>query len=510
MALEVQSRAPMAKQRAQLQRGRFPRNAYAQHDPDEPIRECDIRRTIVGENPGAVPSEALQYDLVYIAFRNDTDFREHWKVVDCARCGKEESISQKNAYIRVVMDLPKEVKLYPTAYTPGFPTVPRNKTGEATRERPKIPGLPEGYSVALDVYILEDAKILLEHQRAFRGRVDPKYRWLDEIVNKDSGSGYAEETMNNELAMIEVTPMDSTVVHKDKHWTWHGGHIPQSSDLHQVLQPAAADPLPLSCFHACPRGLQKDSRREYTCVVTQRDGDLFNFLGAFAEKHELTPAVSSLQGYDSQGNAFGDPPTTPESWPLKFVWSMEGREEAAFVGTGDQAASTEPKQLRRRGAVDYDVVITWEEYQQHKSSFSMQSGLQKISATFESQVNPRDFHLWCFDVRGRPFDIKHPPERQEQWPATLVWKHMEHMHKAHMAKVRQEQRRQIHEETALINAFGDHVGLPKRDMGTWGKVEDGSAAARRKELDEETARLDKALEDLKAKTTTHVNALADA
>lgn len=496
--------APRPKQKSQLQRGRFPRNAYSHQDPDEPILECSIHRTIVGDNPGAVPSEALQYDLVYIAFCNDKDFWKHWQVVNCARCGKDESISQKNAYIRVVMNLDKEVKLYPTAYTPGFSTVPRTAARDAKKnqgdDNKQIPGLPEGYSVALDVYILEDAKILLDHQRAFRGRVDPKYRWLDEIVNDGR---IPEETLGNELAMVEVSPMDDTVVHQDiahqdRHWTWHSGHLPNSSDLHRVLQPAAADTLPLSCFHACPRGLQKDPRRQFTHVIEKRpDGQrldisfIIKSLGDFAENHELSADAFSMQGY-LDSTPFGEIPNPipPES-SLKFVWTSK---QAGYDDDYDG-----------RYKAEYTKTVTWADHQS--------TGLERIIRAFEkeNELNyQRKYFLWCFDAKARPIlrNAASSAKETSAWPFTLVWKSEDHMFKVHEERVKQERRRQIHEENALINAFGSHVGLPKRDMGTWGQVEDGSAATRRKELDEETRRLDQALAALQAKTSNHGSALA--
>merc|ERR1712187_557379 len=123
-----------------------------------------------------------------------------WKVVGQARNSPEESISQESASIRVVMDLPSSQKLYPTAYTPGFPTLPCNhkpdSSGSGSRvvkeptEEKEEEKLPPGYSVALDVHILEDARIMLDFQRSFRGgEIDPKYKWLDEIVSRTNMEG---------------------------------------------------------------------------------------------------------------------------------------------------------------------------------------------------------------------------------------------------------------------------------------------------------------------------------
>jgi len=282
--------------RSLVQTGRKPRQTNSLDDPDEAIHKVPIVRLVVGDRAGAVPSEAYQYDLVYQCFATDKEFHRYWKVPKdgFARCSTEESISQKNSYIRVVMDLEKECKLYPTAYTPGFPTVPRDTSDRAVNAyraaneawQPKIPGLPEGYSIALDVYILKDAEILLKHQRAFRGRVDNAYRWLDAIVNPGMGQ---EEIQGGELALTQVSPMDHRIMHPaealansgDVNWSWQSNRgrpqpgtqlaLPgdlEASDnpnpralatLREAMQPAARETLPLSCLNACPRGLASDA-----------------------------------------------------------------------------------------------------------------------------------------------------------------------------------------------------------------------------------------------------------
>lgn len=265
---------PMPKTKVQasmLQTGKKPKALDRYGDPDAPLNKSGYKRALVGGNPGAMPGEAYQYELVYQEFRQDEAFWKHWNVVECARSSTDESISQKNAYIRVVMDLPSDTKLFPTAYTPGFATVPRHLTEEnIDAPRPIPAGLPEGYSVALDVYILEDAKILLQHQRAFRGRVDPKYKWLDAIVNKDLSR--QEEIESGELRVAIVQPDDKTVIHKSAQHQATGAQIADymtgmvananpsaTREPHEVLQPVGiADELPLSCFPACPRGMAKD------------------------------------------------------------------------------------------------------------------------------------------------------------------------------------------------------------------------------------------------------------
>jgi len=133
-----------------------------------------------------MPAETYQYDLVYRKFQEDTTFWRQWHVVDCARQSAQASISQDQASIRVVLDLPSTVKLYPTAYTPGFPTMPPGT--DISNELPEfkpVPGLPAGHSVALDIYILEDARILLEHQRNHRnGEISKDLEWLDNIITE--------------------------------------------------------------------------------------------------------------------------------------------------------------------------------------------------------------------------------------------------------------------------------------------------------------------------------------
>jgi len=58
----------------------------------------------------------------------------------------------------------------------------------AKREETLISSLPPGFSVALEVHILEEARIMLAHQRSFRnGVIDPNYEWLDAIVRRFDG-----------------------------------------------------------------------------------------------------------------------------------------------------------------------------------------------------------------------------------------------------------------------------------------------------------------------------------
>lgn len=172
--------------RPDLQQGTRPRQAKGIENPDEALRPAAYRRADAGGAAGAMPAETFQYNIVYETFKNDSDFWTNWNVVDCARNSPLESISQENASIRVVMKLDSNQKLVPTAYTPGFPTVPYRAAGydPGVRREKEIPGLPPGYSVALDVYILSDARIMLQHQRDFRGgTVDPEYAWLEKIVD---------------------------------------------------------------------------------------------------------------------------------------------------------------------------------------------------------------------------------------------------------------------------------------------------------------------------------------
>jgi len=204
-----------------LQKGQAPRTESLVRDPNATISASKYRRAVVSDSAGAMPAETYQYDLVYRKFREDETFWRQWKVVDCARQSSQSSISQEHASIRVVLDLPSNVKLYPTAYTPGFPTMPHGTDVhyEAPQFKP-VPGLPAGYSVALDVYILEDARILLEHQRNYRnGEISSDLEWLDEIIAqhdekngrprlRDKSSSGSQLTLSNysvqELAQEEI------------------------------------------------------------------------------------------------------------------------------------------------------------------------------------------------------------------------------------------------------------------------------------------------------------------
>lgn len=174
-----------------LQTGERPHGAALPVDPEAPLQRLAPtsyhRSKVPGDhgtsNIGAMPSETYQYDIVYEAFCNDREFWQNWHVIGCERNSATESVSQDNASIRVVMKLSPSQRLFPTAYTPGFPTLPANSRVGLPKEPVNIPGLPLGFSVALDVHILEDARVLLEHQRSFRkGEIDTKYDWLDRIV----------------------------------------------------------------------------------------------------------------------------------------------------------------------------------------------------------------------------------------------------------------------------------------------------------------------------------------
>lgn len=265
-----------------LQQGSLPKRRAAAVNPDAPNTAS---RYDAGRSGTAMPSEAFQYNIAYDAFRADSEFWDHWKVVDCARNSPEQSICHGSATIRVVLDLPTSQRLFPTAYTPGFPTLPfsmgdsgnvlvdsltwvardrlplnegeslvctdyitdlddmqvwcednpdcvgfaynetslewrpkkagtgfehasaewesraggwkffyiQERAESSTRSVKSIHGLPPGYSVALEVHILEEARIMLGHQRAFRaGKIDPRYEWLDAIVRKVDGNPIAK------------------------------------------------------------------------------------------------------------------------------------------------------------------------------------------------------------------------------------------------------------------------------------------------------------------------------
>lgn len=178
-----------------LQRGKMPKAMGSSQNPDHELPESNYRRALVNHSAGAMPAETYQYDIVYMKFKSDEAFWKSWHVVGCARASPRDSISQETATIRVVMDLPASQKLYPSAYTPGFAAVPKRDDvprGSSQAQRiAEIPGLPHGYSVALDVHILEDARMMLEYQRKYRGgKVDPDYHWLQDIIEKhDASSG---------------------------------------------------------------------------------------------------------------------------------------------------------------------------------------------------------------------------------------------------------------------------------------------------------------------------------
>eukprot|EP00927_Polykrikos_kofoidii_P022694 TRINITY_DN21113_c0_g1_i1.p1 TRINITY_DN21113_c0_g1~~TRINITY_DN21113_c0_g1_i1.p1 ORF type:complete len:450 (+),score=82.23 TRINITY_DN21113_c0_g1_i1:99-1448(+) len=176
---------PRPKQRSALQSGPRPLPLVGSEDPSAPMGQANYHRAVVGKSMGAMPCEAYQYDIVYNAFCCDEDFWRNWKVVDCCRNSIEDSVSEAAASIHVVLDLPPSQKLFPTAYTPGFPTLPVNSVNKVPPQPKVIPGLTPGYSVALDVHILQDARVMLEFQRSFRkGVIDPKCKWLDDIVSK--------------------------------------------------------------------------------------------------------------------------------------------------------------------------------------------------------------------------------------------------------------------------------------------------------------------------------------
>jgi len=222
-----------------LQKGPKPRvveDAFA--DPNLALDPSEYRRASCGGSAGVMPSEAYQYDLVYNEFCKDEAFWKNWKVVNCARCSPEESLSSKNAAIKVVMDLPSSQRLFPTAYTPGLHTLPMSAGSTRSGEQgTTIPGLPEGYSVALDVHLLENAKIVLAHQRAFRGEVEHKFEWLDRIISGRDTSA--------------IAPADAL------------------GDTAKPWAPPERGPncsLPYDCFPACERGMGEEELKDPRAV----------------------------------------------------------------------------------------------------------------------------------------------------------------------------------------------------------------------------------------------------
>lgn len=307
MALPVSKGTMPQPKRKLLQTGSRPRHVDRFQDPEAPLKAVAYHRTLVSGNAGAMPAEAYQYDLVYNEFLADKAFWKNWRVVNCARSSTEESLSQKNAYIRVVMDLPTETKLYPTAYTPGFRTLPRDMTDESLEgEVVEIPGgLPEGYSVALDVYILEDARILLQHQRAFRGRVDENYKWLDAIVNPDLCRA-------EEAALAALPAPETQLMLTDG-----------SQSGRQQTKPVPDEDLPLSCFTACPRGLAKDptlDRQQLADQRRRREVHAENaIINAFGDHVGLPPR--------DDGKGWGSEPTRTSAGDFKALHEAEEAEK---------------------------------------------------------------------------------------------------------------------------------------------------------------------------------------
>jgi hypothetical protein len=182
-----------------VQKGALPRKLESAADPSLPIGLTKYHRAFRSGKPGALPSETYQYDIVYETFRNDEDFWRNWNVKACQRADEDASMAEDNAAIRVVMDLPAGQKLFPTTYTPGFTIRPaltedaQDGQRATTDSQRRVDGLLPGYSVALEVHLLEEAKIMLKNQRAFRaGGVEPRFRWLDDVVKVIDAEDNAE------------------------------------------------------------------------------------------------------------------------------------------------------------------------------------------------------------------------------------------------------------------------------------------------------------------------------
>lgn len=223
---------------------------------------------------GPMPAETYQYDLVYEAFKNDKIFWDNWKILDCARNSPEntEMRHSQDASIRVVMNLPPTQRLYPTAYTPGFPTVPLTATQRSVQKPDPINGLPPGYSVALDVHVLDDAKVMLMHQRKFRGgSIDPKYDWLDKILRAHEAKNTEpyKESAGSRIAMgsPSFSRTDPTKRGRDTNPDFYaqlllkGDHEQEKKEFREnvLVQVRSSEPgLPL--FDSGPRSLQAQKK----------------------------------------------------------------------------------------------------------------------------------------------------------------------------------------------------------------------------------------------------------
>lgn len=161
-----------------MQTGAHPRLATTAGDPNAPLDLTRYHRAVQKKLNIATPPETYQYEAAYEALTKDKEFRERYGIIDFAK--KTDSISEDNAAIRVVIrQTAKSQGLLPCTYTPGG------------LDAQSVPGLPPGYSIALEVYVLEEAKTLLDHQRAFRnGAIEKRLEWLDKIVQREYGHRY--------------------------------------------------------------------------------------------------------------------------------------------------------------------------------------------------------------------------------------------------------------------------------------------------------------------------------
>jgi len=180
--------------------GSMPQSRTANADPDTALDNPDYRKA---KAPFAQPSDAYLYEVLYNAFRADTEFWHLWKVVDCARGSPVEDddpLSENRGCIRVVMDLPMSEKIYPVVYTPNVVVRPlpvTNSPSSAAEVAPPpaahegvlaVRGIPEGASVVLEVHKLEEARRLLSWSRKCNdGEVDPSFAWLEDIIDVRDG-----------------------------------------------------------------------------------------------------------------------------------------------------------------------------------------------------------------------------------------------------------------------------------------------------------------------------------
>eukprot|EP00930_Biecheleria_cincta_P063350 TRINITY_DN4887_c0_g4_i1.p1 TRINITY_DN4887_c0_g4~~TRINITY_DN4887_c0_g4_i1.p1 ORF type:complete len:327 (+),score=49.42 TRINITY_DN4887_c0_g4_i1:84-1064(+) len=160
-----------------LQRGLLPRKPVEHREPDKNLSLSSHKPANLHAGAFETTTEAYMYDVIYDYFRHDDYFWKQWDIVDCAPSVPDvnQKARQENAAIRMVVNKPSHFKL-PKSYPPDAPDhVPRS-----------IPGLPDGFKVPLHAFTVEDGESFLETQRLFHdGEIQPQYRWLEDIINRN-------------------------------------------------------------------------------------------------------------------------------------------------------------------------------------------------------------------------------------------------------------------------------------------------------------------------------------